>query len=1637
MKLKGKALLSLLMVLTLVLQLFSVSAFAEGQVNGSEPLIYAVYARDESGAVVQVSAEDEHLLENKSYSVTVGDKQVNRSPFDAVMSDLMNSDLRITPPEGWYVAKAWLYGDSYADSVALPLTAVNPNSMPATAVTLDHNDCIAYVQDGWNNIFDDSLVSSFGGMYTLGVYFEKLDDSNVLGGSYAAGQTVTTDYGDASQGFVGWELRYPINGSSVLLGAGETVTPYAGFDLSPVYAQVYTVKLQDLSLPEGTSLGDAYAMLQLETLNPVYGYNLVDLQYSIDGAPDPLAAGQYTLSVSGRLAADNGKAVDPRDVMLSTQVGTLTVESDAPAEPVPEAVTPEVVNEPAPVYVEHFLTVDGSPYTQGSAGAVSFIVDSGTAAFSYDLSVDGTAVDPGCYSVNESSVTLANWYLDGLFPGEHNVHMNFTDGYADMLFIVLAPAPVVYIPGVSNSPWTRGSADGVGFSFGEDIYEFSALSVDGLAVDAGSYSIDNGSVVLSAAWLANLAAGEHSVHFDFTDGYADSVFTVQEPAPVEPVVYTVSVTGSPWTRGSAEGLRLGLDRPIGRFTALSIDGSALDPASYYVDSSLGSVFVVSPEYLSLLGSSEHSVHFDFTDGYGDAVFTVKDADPVLYNPTVVGSPWVHGGTEGLAFRFDANTAKFAYDLSIDSAAVDPANYSVTESAVILSPAYLELLMAGSHSIHFGFTDGYADSGFVVEDPAPVVPEVYTIIAADQGPWMLGSSEGFRFQFDKELAALTGVTADGSALSADSFSTEGSIVTLTPACLNALGVGTHSFDFLFSDGYTSAPGSLSIEQPVIDYTLTVSGSPWAKNTSDGLTLTVPGADMSQLLSVEVDSAVISSENYGVGANIVLSSGYLQQLGSQEHSVRVVFTNGSASGSFTVTDPVYHRYDIRSVSGSPWVKGSSSGITVEIDANLSKMVSIELDGVALDAASYSGSESGLVLNPAFLAQQSSATHQLSVHFSDGYAETSIEITDPNPIEYRLNVSGSPWKKNTGARLDFSSNAEMSKLTSVALDGTPLSTGYSITGSTLSLDAALLETLSLGDHSLKLNFSDGFANASFTVTKADPIEYKIIGVTTSPWVKASPSGLSFKIDADAVKFSHEVFIDNNKLPDAAFSTSADRTTVTVSPSYMESLAVGKHEISFSFSDGFAKGSFAVEAPAVTPSPTPSPSPISYGFLEGTNTRYIRGSAEGMTLKVDAEIGKFSFLVQVDGNQVNTNSYTVTAGSTVVTLSSAYLNTLAIGSHTIVINFTDGAATALFTVEEAAPQTTPVPMVISGRNVSKTYDGAAYNLAGYGANNQGVNASFHLVQNGQWVNQAVNIGSYDIYLDSVTIANGQNTNYKITVYDANGSLVSNDFKNNSVKVGTLSITGSRAVVVTVKDQAWTYDGQAHQLDQSAYTVEGLDPGDSLNIKLTALDASGRTVGSIINAGSYNIKAEYTGGANASKYSVTIGNMGKLTVNPFKLTLTAESASKAYDGAVLRNSNVKATGLVSGHKFRAGDGVKFSVYDSRGNLIKNGPVEVGTYSKKVTEVHIVDANNNEVTANYDITRVDGTLTIIASGNNSPKTGDQNNLALWIGLLLASALAAAGVLITLRLRSKKQGKAAPRAKADEAPGEQTRRVKRQ
>lgn len=63
------------------------------------------------------------------------------------------------------------------------------------------------------------------------------------------------------------------------------------------------------------------------------------------------------------------------------------------------------------------------------------------------------------------------------------------------------------------------------------------------------------------------------------------------------------------------------------------------------------------------------------------------------------------------------------------------------------------------------------------------------------------------------------------------------------------------------------------------------------------------------------------------------------------------------------------------------------------------------------------------------------------------------------------------------------------------------------------------------------------------------------------------------------------------------------------------------------------------------------------------------------NADYSKFES-VKIDGNTVSSDCYTVTEGSTVITLKASYVKTLANGNHTIDIISNDGYATATFNV-------------------------------------------------------------------------------------------------------------------------------------------------------------------------------------------------------------------------------------------------------------------------------------------------------------------------------------------------------------------------
>lgn len=91
-------------------------------------------------------------------------------------------------------------------------------------------------------------------------------------------------------------------------------------------------------------------------------------------------------------------------------------------------------------------------------------------------------------------------------------------------------------------------------------------------------------------------------------------------------------------------------------------------------------------------------------------------------------------------------------------------------------------------------------------------------------------------------------------------------------------------------------------------------------------------------------------------------------------------------------------------------------------------------------------------------------------------------------------------------------------------------------------------------------------------------------------------------------------------------------------------------------------------------------YKVTEGAKGTYKQGSDDGLVIKADGAYKNFSE-VKVDGKVVEKTNYTVKEGSTIVTLSKAYLDTLSVGEHALDVVYNDGGvASTTFTVEAKA---------------------------------------------------------------------------------------------------------------------------------------------------------------------------------------------------------------------------------------------------------------------------------------------------------------------------------------------------------------------
>ena len=255
--------------------------------------------------------------------------------------------------------------------------------------------------------------------------------------------------------------------------------------------------------------------------------------------------------------------------------------------------------------------------------------------------------------------------------------------------------------------------------------------------------------------------------------------------------------------------------------------------------------------------------------------------------------------------------------------------------------------------------------------------------------------------------------------------------------------------------------------------------------------------------------------------------------------------------------------------------------------------------------------------------------------------------------------------------------------------------------------------------------------------------------------------------------------------------------------------------------------------------------------------------------------------------------------------------------------------TITKDTNQTT---VQITGKHDTVTYDGKEHLVSGYTTDIG--NRDITVALNAGKVAEAkgTNVGEYKMGLTAAdfTATSSSYDNIKITVED--GYL--------EIQPKSISPDQETGIVVTNPLNS-KYDGQEHK--------NSIEVTDTKTGKTLTKDTD------------YTL--QYSDDAiNAGKVTITVTGIGNYTgefsrdyqITPRNVTLTSDTAEKAYDGKALTNNNV----VVSEDGFVDGEGAKYDVTGTQ--------TQPGTSNNTFTYT----LNKGTLAGNYNIKKVEGTLTV-------------------------------------------------------------------
>lgn len=270
------------------------------------------------------------------------------------------------------------------------------------------------------------------------------------------------------------------------------------------------------------------------------------------------------------------------------------------------------------------------------------------------------------------------------------------------------------------------------------------------------------------------------------------------------------------------------------------------------------------------------------------------------------------------------------------------------------------------------------------------------------------------------------------------------------------------------------------------------------------------------------------------------------------------------------------------------------------------------------------------------------------------------------------------------------------------------------------------------------------------------------------------------------------------------------------------------------------------------------------------------------------------------------------------------------------------VFEIEDGQLTILPATLTVTTHSASKPYDGTALTASGeISGFVNGETASFAATGSQTLVGTSAN--SYAITWDGTA----KESNYNVV----------------EGAIGTLEVTPSQvAITVTPHGGSKVYDGKP--LTSAGIDVDGLPAGFTLAAATKGTVTDAGEILAEIDASTIVIKNAAGEDVTAQFANVACGK-APLVVTKRPVTVASATDSKVYDGTALTNHEaaVTAGSLVEGESFG---------YDFTGEQ-----TAVGTSDNTFT----VKAGANTSLDNYEITQVNGTLTVIAYTPPAPGPG--------------------------------------------------------